>query len=100
MAINSNNHWEKRNPRRMRPSGRACRKAIRSALTEGWTNGQEQPRQNRHQHGLASWLMPYFQSSLAIKPCDIKIGDATIKGNVKQSLLMLGSWKTYQADAN
>ncbi|MCP9890260.1 NAD-dependent epimerase/dehydratase family protein, partial [Cyanobium sp. Aljojuca 7D2] len=42
----------------------ACRKAIRSALATEWANGREQSRQNRHQHGRASCLVPDFQSAL------------------------------------
>jgi hypothetical protein len=29
-----------------------------------WAKGREQPRQNRHQHGLASCLLPDFQLAL------------------------------------
>jgi len=36
MAINNSNHCGYRTPRRLRPSGRACKKAIRSALLQLW----------------------------------------------------------------
>jgi len=48
----------------LRPSGRACREAIRSALAEDWAKGQEQPQQNRNLHGRSCQLVPDFQSAL------------------------------------
>jgi hypothetical protein len=48
----------------LRPSGSACKKAIRSAVAAGSANGREQSRQNRHQHGHTSHLVPDFQSAL------------------------------------
>jgi hypothetical protein len=54
-----------RTPRRLRPSGRACRKAIRSALAEDWAKVQEQSQRNRNQHGNTSRLVTDLQSALA-----------------------------------
>jgi hypothetical protein len=55
---------QEQQPRRLWPSGRAFKKAIRSAEATERAKVREQPRQNQHQHGCTSCLVPDFQSAL------------------------------------
>jgi hypothetical protein len=48
------------------PSGRACKKAIRSAVAAESAKGREQSRQNRQQHGHTSRPVTDFQSALPL----------------------------------